>query len=288
MTRIDNRLVLEILSKNLAAERARVKNKVKVCMGTGCVGGGAEDIFKAFETEVRRQGAEAKVVPVGCQGFCQGGPIVSVDPQEFFLNRVSVLDVPKIVDLAVKRGKELVTHFYRNPETGEVCRRKAEMPFYANQTRIAMKDLGQINPMDIEDYIAVGGYLPLARVLTEMTPEAVIEEVKTSGLRGRGGAGFPAGRKWESARRSPGAKKYVICNGDEGDPGAFMDRSMMEGNPHAVLEGMLICAYAIGSDEGYIYVRAEYPLAVKRLEQAIEQARERGLLGENILGTGFA
>ncbi|MEW6181776.1 MAG: NADH-quinone oxidoreductase subunit NuoF [Bacillota bacterium] len=288
MARIENRSVLEALSNDLAAERARVKHKVKVCMGTGCVGGGAEEVFRAFESEVERQGSDARVVPVGCQGFCQGGPIVSVDPQEFFLNRVSVLDVPKIVDLSVKRGKELVTHFYRNPDTGELCSRKADMPFYANQTRIAMKDLGQINPMDIEDYIAVGGYLPLAGVLTEMTPEAVIEEMKTSGLRGRGGAGFPAGRKWESARRSPGAKKYVICNGDEGDPGAFMDRSMMEGNPHAVLEGMLICAYAVGSDEGYIYVRAEYPLAVKRLEQAIIQARERGLLGENILGTGFA
>ncbi|MEW6573503.1 MAG: NADH-quinone oxidoreductase subunit F, partial [Bacillota bacterium] len=287
MTRVESRVELEVLSKNLAAERARIKNKIKVCMGTGCVGGGAEDIFRALTLEVERQGVEARVVPVGCQGFCQGGPIVSLEPLEYFLTRVTVFDVPKIVDIGVKRGGELLNHFYRDPATGAVYRKKMEMPFYFNQTRIAMKDLGQINPMEIEDYIAVGGYLALAKVLTEMTPEEVIEEVKKSGLRGRGGAGFPAGRKWESARRSPGEKKYVICNGDEGDPGAFMDRSMMEGNPHSVLEGMLICAYAIGSDEGYIYVRAEYPLAVKRLEQAIVQARERGLLGENILNSGF-
>jgi NADH:ubiquinone oxidoreductase subunit F (NADH-binding)/NAD-dependent dihydropyrimidine dehydrogenase PreA subunit/(2Fe-2S) ferredoxin len=280
--------MLEALYKSLAAERARVKNKIKVCMGTGCVGGGAEDIFRAFQTEAQRQGVDAKVIPVGCQGFCQGGPIVSVEPQEYFLTRVSVFDVPKIVDITVKRGKELVRHFWPHPDTGEPCRRKMEMPFYRNQTRIAMKDLGQIDPMEIDDYIAVGGYLALAKVLTEMTPEEVIEEVKKSGLRGRGGAGFPTGVKWEAARRVPGEKKYVICNGDEGDPGAFMDRSMMEGNPHSVLEGMLICAYAIGSDEGYIYVRAEYPLAVKRLILAIEQARERGLLGTNILGTGFS
>jgi len=288
LARIKSPAALAGLAEKLAAERARIKNKVKVCMGTGCVGGGAEDILRTFEAEAERQGVDAKILPVGCQGFCQGGPIVSVEPQEYFLTRVSAFDVPKIVDIGVKRGGELVQHFWTNPDTGTVCCRKMELPFYSHQTRIAMKDLGQIDPTDIEDYIAVGGYLALAKALTEMSPEAVIEEVKKSGLRGRGGAGFPAGRKWESARRSPGAKKYVICNGDEGDPGAFMDRSMMEGNPHAVLEGMLICAYAVGSDEGYIYVRAEYPLAVKRLILAIEQARERGLVGEKILGTRFA
>lgn len=287
MARIESRMALEALAKKLAAERAQVQKKVKVCMGTGCMGGGAEEIFRAFQAEVERQGLEAKVVPVGCQGFCQGGPIVSVEPYQFFLNKVSVFDVPKIVDIALRCGGELPQHFYRDPETGMVCRRKKDMPFYRYQTRIAMKNLGEINPMDIEDYIAVGGYLALAKALTEMNPEEVIEEVKKSGLRGRGGAGFHTGRKWEGARRAPGEKKYVICNGDEGDPGAFMDRSIMEGNPHSVLEGMLICAYAIGSDEGYIYVRAEYPLAVKRLELAIEQARERGLLGERILGTNF-
>jgi len=287
LTRVEGRVELEALSRSLAAERARIKNMIRVCMGTGCVGGGADDIFRAFTLEVERQGVEAKVIPVGCQGFCQGGPIVSLEPLEYFLTRVTVFDVPKIVDIGVKRGGELLNHFYCDPATGAVYRKKMEMPFYYNQRRIAMKDLGQINPMEIEDYIAVGGYLALAKVLTEMTPEEVIDEVKKSGLRGRGGAGFPTGNKWESARRSPGKKKYVICNGDEGDPGAFMDRSMMEGNPHSVLEGMLICAYAIGSDEGYIYVRAEYPLAVKRLEQAVVQARERGLLGENILNSGF-
>ncbi|MGQ9512190.1 NADH-ubiquinone oxidoreductase-F iron-sulfur binding region domain-containing protein [Thermodesulfitimonas sp.] len=281
-------MALEALAKRLAAERAQIQKKVKVCMGTSCMSGGAEEIFRTFQAEVERQGLEAKVVPVGCQGFCQGAPIVSMEPYQFFFNKVSVFDVPKIVDIALRRGVELPQHFYRDPETGKVCRRKEDMSFYRYQTRIAiMKDLGEINPMDIEDYIAVGGYLALAKALTEMNPEEVIEEVKKSGLRGRGGAGFPTGRKWEGARRAPGEKKYVICNGDEGDPGAFMDCSIMEGNPHSVLEGMLICAYAIGSDEGYIYVRAEYPLAVKRLELAIEQARERGLLGERILGTNF-
>lgn len=288
MARIESRVALEVLAKKLAAERAQVRKKIKVCMGTGCMGGGSEEIFHAFQQEVERQGVGAKVVPVGCQGFCQGGPIVSVEPYQFFLNKVSVADVPKIVDIVVKRGGELPQHFYRDPETGMICRRKKDMPFYRYQTRIAMKDLGEVNPMDIDDYIAVGGYFALAKVLTEMTPEQVIEEVKKSGLRGRGGAGFPTGRKWEAARRAPGQKKYVICNGDEGDPGAFMDRSIMEGNPHSVLEGMLICGYAIGSDEGYIYVRAEYPLAVKRLELAIEQAWERGLLGERILGSNFS
>lgn len=288
MARIESRMRIEVLSKDLAAKQARVEKRVKVCMGNGCLAAGAEDVFRAFTMEVERQGVAAKVIPTGCQGFCQGAPIVTVEPRGLFLQRVEAFDVPKVVDIVVGRGGELIRHFYRDPDTGIIYRRAKEMPFFQQQVKIALRNLGQINPMDIEDYIAVGGYLALAKALTEMTPEEVIEEVKKSGLRGRGGAGFPTGVKWEAARRVPGNRKFVICNGDEGDPGAFMDASLMEGDPHAVIEGMIICAYAVGNcSEGYIYVREEYPLAVKRLGIALEQARDRGLLGENILGSGL-
>lgn len=288
VARISSRMMLEVLYKDLAARRAGAGCVVKVCMGNGCLAAGAEDVFHAFSLEVDRQGVEAKVIPTGCQGYCQGAPIVTIEPRSLFLNKVMAFDVAKVVDIVVKRGGELIQHFYRNPDTGTICRCAGEMPFFQHQVKIALRNLGQINPMDIEDYISIGGYLALSRALTEMTPEEVIAEVKKSGLRGRGGAGFPTGVKWESARRVKGDRKFVICNGDEGDPGAFMDASLMEGDPHAVIEGMIICAYAVGDcREGYIYVREEYPLAVKRLGIALEQAREYGFLGRNILGTGF-
>ncbi|MEW6446648.1 MAG: NADH-ubiquinone oxidoreductase-F iron-sulfur binding region domain-containing protein [Bacillota bacterium] len=288
MARIENRLMLEVLAKRLAAQRAGRGCVVKVCMGNGCLAAGAEDVYKALAAEIARQGVAAMVIPTGCQGFCQGAPVVTVEPSNYFLQRVTAFDVPKVVDIVVRRGGVLVQHLYREPETGAVCRCADEMPFFQNQVRIALRNLGRINPMDIEDYIAVGGYMALAKALTEITPDEVIEEVKKSGIRGRGGAGFPTGVKWEGARRVPGSRKFVICNGDEGDPGAFMDASLMEGDPHAVIEGMILCAYAIGNcSEGYIYVRQEYPLAVKRLGIALDQARALGLLGENILGSGL-
>ncbi|RDV84859.1 NADH-quinone oxidoreductase subunit NuoF [Ammonifex thiophilus] len=289
MTRITSRHMLERMVRELAEKRARAGLVVKVCQGTGCLAAGAEETFRAFQEEIARQGVKAQIVPTGCQGFCQGAPVITVEPRGWFLHRVTAADVPKVVDVVLKRGGELVQHFYRDPQTGEICRRPEDMSFFRHQLKIALRNLGKINPLDIEDYLAVGGYTALAKVLTEMTPEEVIEEVKKSGLRGRGGAGFPTGVKWEGARRAPGARKFVICNGDEGDPGAFMDASLMEGDPHSIIEGMIICAYAIGDcREGYIYVREEYPLAVKRLGIALEQARAWGLLGENILGTGFS
>ncbi|MFC1901412.1 NADH-quinone oxidoreductase subunit NuoF [Chloroflexota bacterium] len=260
-----------------------------VCQGTGCVSGKSIEISEALEKTVAEMGLEGvKVDFTGCHGFCEQGPVAVVEPGCIFYAHVTVDDVPEIVASHLRDGKPVERLFYKDPVTGEAVPCYNDIKFYSMQERIILRNCGRLNPERIEDYMAVGGYESLQKVLAEMTPEQVIDEIKRSGLRGRGGAGFPTATKWEFCRNAPGDQKYMICNADEGDPGAFMDRSTMEGDPHTVIEGMTIAAYAIGASEGYIYIRAEYPLAVKRVRMALEQAEAKGYLGENILGSGFS
>ena len=272
--------------------RGRDPNKlcVTICGGTGCRAWGGEEVRAAFIEEIRKQGlaGQADVVRTGCHGFCERGPVVVILPQEIFYQQVVVEDVPEIVSNTLLGGRVIQRLLYINPATGRTVTYDHDVPFYELQMRRVFSDNGRIDPTEIRDYIAREGYSALSKVLSSMTPDQVIEEVEKSGLRGRGGAGFPTGRKWRTTRSSPGEVKYIVCNADEGDPGAFMDRSVLEGNPHLVLEGMLIAAYAIGAQSGYIYVRAEYPLAVQHLTGAIQQAEELGLIGDNVLGSGFS
>jgi len=228
-----------------------------------------------------------EVVPTGCPGFCELGPLVTIDPEKIAYNRVSVDDVPAIVAKTIAQGEIIDGLLFVDPVTGQTIIHDHELPFYTKQIRRVLELNGEIDPTRIEDYVAHDGYAALSKSLWQMTPEQVIEEVKQSGLRGRGGAGFPSGMKWQFCRQSPGDVKYVICNADEGDPGAFMDRSILEGNPHSVVEGMIIGAYAMGATQGYVYIRNEYPLAVRNLKIALKLAREHGLLGKDILGSGF-
>jgi len=262
---------------------------ILVCHGTGCVSGKAFEIREALEKAVAEAGLDrVKVDFTGCHGFCQQGPIAVVEPEGIFYTHVTVDDVPEIVQSHLQNGQPVERLFYKDPVSQEAVPCYKDITFYSKQQRIILRNCGHINPERVEDYVAVGGYQSLRKVLFEMTPEQVIDEVKRSGLRGRGGAGFPTGVKWGFCHDAPGNEKYMICNADEGDPGAFMDRSTMEGDPNTVIEGMTIAAYAIGASEGYIYIRAEYPLAVKRVRLAIKQAEEKGFLGENILGTNFS
>ena len=264
---------------------------VAVCTGTGCQAKGASRVFAALEEAAAQLAADGKKLRVkrtGCHGFCERGPIVVVHPGEIFYQNVKEEDVPEIVRETVLGGRMVERLLYEDPASGEKLAVSEKIPFYSKQQRIVLRHNGILDPTSIEEYVAVGGYASLAKALDEMTPEAVIQEVEISGLRGRGGGGFLTARKWRSCREAEGERKYVICNGDEGDPGAFMDRSIMEANPHLVIEGMIIGAYAIGSHQGLVYVRNEYPLAVQRLTTAVQQARELGLLGDDILGSGFA
>ena len=268
---------------------ALVRAHILICTGTGCTASGAKDVLAKFEVELKAKKLreEVSLVETGCHGFCEGGPLVIIYPEGTFYTRVKPEDVAEIVEEHILKGRVVSRLLFKEPLTAEQVPNYDEIAFYKKQHRLALKNCGHINPDSIEEYIGADGYEGLAKVLLEMTPEQVVEEMKKTGLRGRGGGGFPTGMKWMFCAKSPGPKKYVICNADEGDPGAFMDRSLLEGDPHRILEGMAICAYAIGSDEGYIYCRAEYPLAIKRLKQAIAQAEEAGLLGEKILGTDF-
>ncbi|MBC7223949.1 MAG: NAD(P)H-dependent oxidoreductase subunit E, partial [Anaerolineae bacterium] len=263
---------------------------VLVCGGTGCTASGSQAVLDALREEVARRGLEneVQVVQTGCRGFCAMGPVVMIYPEGIFYCQVRPEDVPEVVEETLLKGRVVERLAYQEPAAHKAIPRYGEIPFYQKQLRIALRNCGMIDPENIEEYIARDGYAALSKVLTEMTQEQVIETVKASGLRGRGGAGFPTGLKWEFTYRAPGQPKYVVCNADEGDPGAFMDRSIIEGDPHSLLEGMIIAGYAIGAKEGYIYCRAEYPLAIKRLNVAIQQAEEYGLLGDNILGTGFS
>ena len=263
---------------------------VRVCIGPGCAAKGSGKLYELFRRAAEESGADVEVEAkgVGCHGLCERGPIVIVHPGGIFYQRVEEPDVAEIFRETVIGGRVIERLLYEDPVTGAKAQTSDQIPFYAAQKRIALAQNGVIDPARIEDYIEAGGYASLAKALSTMTPEEVLLEVERSGLRGRGGGGFPTGRKWRSCRDAPGSPKYVICNGDEGDPGAFMDRAVMEGNPHAVLEGMALGAYAIGSTQGYIYVRNEYPLSVERLGEAIQQARNLGLLGEEILGSDFS
>ncbi len=266
-----------------------LRTDVLVCGGTGCNSAGAQAVLEAFEKQVEAKGlsGEVGVVQTGCHGFCEHGPLVIVYPEGVFYCKVAVEDVAEIVEEHLFKGRVVERLLYKEPLTHEMVPRYEDIEFYKKQERRVLANCGAINPEEIDEYIASGGYEGLMKALTTMTPDEVISEVKESGLRGRGGGGFPTGMKWGFAQASVNKKKYIVCNADEGDPGAFMDRSVLEGDPHKILEGMAIAGYAIGSDEGYIYVRAEYPLAIKRLRIAIEQAEKLGCLGENIFGTGF-
>ena len=267
------------------------RSHVLVCGGTGCHSSGSADIIGRFNSEIKAHGIEkeVQVVQTGCFGLCEVGPIVIVYPEGAFYSRIKADDVPEIVSEHLVKGRVVKHLLYSHSiEEDESIKALDEVPFYQKQKRIALRNCGVIDPENIDEYIAFDGYKALGKVLTEMTPEEVIETIKVSGLRGRGGAGFPTGLKWEFTYKAKGDKKYVACNADEGDPGAFMDRSILEGDPHAVIEAMTIAGYTVGADQGYIYVRAEYPIAVKRLTIAIAQARQYGLLGKNILGTDFS
>ncbi len=267
-----------------------VRSHVLVCGGTGCTSSGSEKIIAALEAELAAQGIdkEVKVVKTGCFGLCALGPIMIVYPEGCFYSMVKPEDIKEIVDEHLLKGRIVKRLLYQETVKEDTITSLNETGFYKKQHRVALRNCGVINPENIDEYIAVDGYQALGKALTEMTPQQVIDEIKKSGLRGRGGAGFPTGMKWQFAADQPKGVKYVLCNADEGDPGAFMDRSVLEGDPHAVIEAMAIAAYAIGSSQGYIYVRAEYPIAIKRLQIAINQAKEYGLLGNNIFGTDFS
>jgi len=283
---------LQDLRKSVIKARKTGKPCITVCGGTGCRAYGCEDVSNAIRQEIQDRGLIDKVDVklTGCHGFCECGTLVVVHPEKLLYVHVTPDDVPEIIEETILNGRIVERLLYTDPITGERITHEDDVPFYKKQQRLVFGSNGMIDPTSIEDYVAVGGYSALAKVLFDMEPERVIEEIKRSGLRGRGGGGFPTGRKWESCRNAPSRNGmcYVICNADEGDPGAYMDRSLLEGNPHSVLEGMIIGAYAIGSSEGYVYVRHEYPLAVKNLGIALEQARANGFLGKNILGSGFS
>jgi NADH-quinone oxidoreductase subunit F len=280
---------LNCLRDLLVKQRENGRTIITVCAGTGCLACGSEAVTAAFRKAIKENGLEDKVEirTTGCHGFCERGPLVVLRPEGTFYQRVKPADAKAIVEQTIKNGQLVKKLLYRDPQTKEIIEKEEDIPFYRKQMRLVFGKNGYMDPTSINDYIALGGYQALAKTLLTMTPEQVIDEITKSGLRGRGGGGYPAGKKWASCRRAKGEPKYVICNADEGDPGAFMDRSLLEGNPHAVIEGMIIGAYAIGSYNGYVYVRNEYPLAVKNLNIAIAAAREHGFLGDNIFGSGF-
>ncbi len=286
---------LKKITEEFNSQYKQIAGRITICGGTGCVANGCMKVYEAFQAEMKKQKVtfcleiskecQGHYLSLsGCQGFCAHGPLVTVN--DIFYTHVKPEDVPEIIEKTVVKGEVIDRLLYHNPATGDVCEHKDDIPFYAKQQRILLKDSGRINPRDIHEYIANGGYAQAKRVFTEMTPEEVCKEMIESGLRGRGGAGFPTGKKWDSARLEKEPKKYIVCNGDEGDPGAFMDSAVMEGNPNAVLEGMMIAARATGADEGVVYVRMEYPLAVRSIRAAIKQAEELGILGDNVFGSG--
>jgi NADH:ubiquinone oxidoreductase subunit F (NADH-binding)/(2Fe-2S) ferredoxin/NAD-dependent dihydropyrimidine dehydrogenase PreA subunit len=259
-----------------------------LCSGTGCHASGSQEIRDALKKELARHKLEneIRIIETGCNGFCAQGPVMIVQPDDIFYQKLRVEDIPHLVEEHFLKGRPVKKLFYKEPASAETIPSMDDIPFYSKQRLIVLKNRGVLDPENIDEYVARDGYVGLSKALLEMTPEQIIQEVKLSGLRGRGGAGFPTGLKWEFASKAKGDIKYALCNADEGDPGAFMDRSVLEADPHAVLEGMIIAGKAIGARQGYIYCRAEYPLAIKRLNIAIAQAREYGLLGKDILGSG--
>ena len=289
MAKLTSMQDLAVLRDELRAKKDKKAKEVAICTGTGCLGLGAAKVYKAFQAEILKRGLqeEIRVKETGCPGFCQRGTIVVATPPGVYYLGVQPSDVTEIIEETLLSGRLVDRLLYADPLTGQKAVQEEDIPFYRHQSRLLIKNNIKIDPKNISDYIKLGGYQALARVLSGMTPQQVIDEIKRSGLRGRGGGGFPTGQKWQSTRDAPGPIKYVIVNCDEGDHGAFMDRALMEGNPHSVLEGLIIGAYAVGASKGFIYVRMEYPLAVENARHALSQAKELGLLGENILGSGF-
>ncbi|MCX7974323.1 MAG: NADH-quinone oxidoreductase subunit NuoF [Candidatus Aminicenantes bacterium] len=293
MVRINNFNDLERIRKNILEKRVLEKITITICNGTGCQAYGCQRLTEHFLAKINQNGLKEKVEirKTGCHGFCERGPIVVIQPEGIFYQRVKIEDIDEIIEKTVEHKMVIDRLLYEEPITGKKIIKEKEVPFYKKQLRIVFGKNGLIDPTSIEDYIAIGGYEALLKVLRDMKAEEVIDEIKRSGLRGRGGAGFLTGLKWEITRKNissnPSLGGYIVCNCDEGDPGAYMDRSLLEGNPHLVIEGMAIGAYAIGVNKGFIYVRNEYPLAVKNASIAIDQAREVGLLGEDIMGSGF-
>jgi NADH-quinone oxidoreductase subunit F len=290
MTRLESPVDLEKLRQKLTSNRNSNLPCVTICSGTGCQAYHAEDVINAFICEIEKQGLQKKVSvrPTGCPGFCERGPIVVIFPQEICYLGVNSKDVPEVLSQTIVENRLVDRLLYEDIKTGEHIVYDSEIPFYKSQTRVLLGNNRLINPQYIDDYIALGGYSALVKALFELGSDRVLQMIKEANLRGRGGGGFPTGIKWETTRNAPGEPKYVIVNADEGDPGAFMNRSLLEGNPHSVLEGLIIGAYVIGSNQGFVYVRQEYPLAAQNIAIAIEQAREYGLLGKDILGSHFS
>lgn len=289
MKRLNTAEELTTYRQGILAKRDTNKTCITLCCGSACNASGSEEVAVKIEEEIIKQGLsnEIEIRKTGCHGFCERGPIIVNHPDETTYLQIKPEDVAEIVSQSVKEKKIIDRLLYTNPETNEKIVHESDIPFYKHQNRLVFGSNGSIDPKSIDDYLAIGGYSAIAKMFSGMTPEVVLEEVKKSKLRGRGGGGFLAGSKWEGSRNSPENPKYVIVNADEGDPGAYMDRALLEGNPHSVLEGLIIGAYAIGANEGYIYVRQEYPLAVENINLAIKQAQEYGFLGKNILGSGF-
>jgi NADH-quinone oxidoreductase subunit F len=289
MAKLENRSALESYRNSLLTEQKNRKKKlISLCAGSGCGAYGTAKVHNSLIQELAKHGLEKEVdVKLsGCHGFCEKGPILVIYPEGIFYPQIKEEHIPEIVEKTIKNGELVQSLVYKDPATKEKITHEKDIAFYKLQQRVIFGNNGAIDPTSIEDYIAVGGYKAIEKALFDMTPEEIIDQVKKSGLRGRGGGGFPTGIKWETCRKHNG-DRYVICNADEGDPGAYMDRSLLEGNPHLVLEGMIIGAVAIGANEGYVYVRHEYPLAVKNLSIALQRAEELGFLGKNILGSGF-
>ncbi len=287
--KIDSIAKLDKWRKEIQTKQKAIKTKILICLGPGCLAGGSDKILKEFQTILKKKKIKDVLVEsvkkTGCHGFCARGPMVIIEPLGIFYSKVKKVHVKDIIEKTLQKGEIIEKLLYKDPDTDKIYKEWRKIPFYARQQKIALRNVGQIDPDEITDYIVNGGYSALAKILKGMKPDEVIDQVSKSGLRGRGGAGFSTGRKWVTCAKAEENPHYVLCNGDEGDPGAFMDRCIMEGDPHTVLEGMIICAYAVGSQEGYIYVREEYPLAVVNLQKAIDDARKFGLLGDNILGT---
>jgi NADH-quinone oxidoreductase subunit F len=289
---------LEQIKNDLDKALSFIKKRVVICAGTGCVANGSLKVYDKFlqiskennlevtiDLKKEDEGKDVSVAKSGCQGFCQMGPLVTILPDEILYTKVKVEDVEEIIEKSILKNEVINRLLYVNPSTKDHCKGVKEIPFYTKQKRMMLKDCGRINAESIDEYIMTGGYLMARKAVLDMTQEEICKEVLESGLRGRGGGGFPTGKKWEFTRIEKSEKKYLICNGDEGDPGAFMDRSVMEGNPHLLIEGMIIAAMSFGADEGYVYVRMEYPLAVERVNKAIKDAKEKGILGKNIFGS---
>jgi NADH:ubiquinone oxidoreductase subunit F (NADH-binding)/(2Fe-2S) ferredoxin/Pyruvate/2-oxoacid:ferredoxin oxidoreductase delta subunit len=289
MARLNSPEALRKFRQAILSKRDPANPCISICAGAGCVASGADEVIDAFKKEIEKAGLTTTVDTkgTGCPGFCERGPVVVIYPAEICYLQVQAEDVPEIVEQTIKENKVIERLLYEDPATGEKAVKESDIAFYKSQQRTVLCNNIKIDSKNIDDYLAIGGYAALAKALNEMTDVEVLEEVKKSNLRGRGGAGFPAGRKWEGSRNASEPIKYVIVNADEGDPGAFMDRALLEGNPHSILEGLIIGGYAIASNEGYFYVRQEYPLAVENITLAIKQAEDYGLFGKNILGSGF-